>query len=1072
MKIAQIAPLYESVPPNFYGGTERIVASLVDALVEQGHDVTLFASGNSTTRAKLINCRNQPIWLDTDSYHSDTAAHFSMFKQVRERAHEFDVLHFHVDLLPFAFFEDMARRVLTTMHGRLDLRDLENFYRQWPQYPLVSISNSQRAPLHFANWAATVYHGLPLNQLTPPAEPTRDYVAFLGRISHEKQPDKAIQLAHRASKKIKLAGTVHPPDRSYFQKNVEPLLNDPNVSFIGKVGDAEKSDLLGNAEALLFPINWPEPFGLVMIEALACGTPVIAWNTGSVPEVIEHGVTGFIVNNDEEAIEALARVNELDRKKIRAEFERRFSAGAMAAGYVSVYEKLCQNHAQEAGGNGGKSVTSLAPEGNLEAASVESEPSTMPYNLYAIKHMDLFAIANSLGDIVGKGDGVFRNDTRVLSEFRLCMGDKPLSLLSASLSQDDVFFNTHATNRPLPPLGESEIPEAIIHIKRSRFLWQERLYERVQLVNYGESDVAAPIELHFAADFHDIFEVRGKKRKARGENHPPAVADDHVRLSYRGLDHITRHSIISFSQAPERLTGRCAEFHLTLPRKQTMELYIEISPSHNATPCRERFRAAAAKARGQMRKRRHQGGALRSSEHVFNSWLEKSRSDLALLTTDLDTGPYPYAGIPWFSTPFGRDAIITAMQLLWFQPEIARGVLAYLAAHQAREKSTFRDSAPGKIMHETRKGEMSNLGEVPFSLYYGGVDTTPLFVMLAGAYAERTGDLTCIEAIWPALEMAMEWVEESDSVKDGFLTYQSGEASGLRNQGWKDSEDSVFHADGRFPDGPISLVEVQGYKFAALSAMAQLCRLRGDSGSIRWKNRAKEIRAAVEQRFWMEERGFYALAIDGEGQLCRVRASNAGHLLFVGLPSAEHAAQVTQQLLSSSFNSGWGIRTLATDEVRYNPMSYHNGSVWPHDAAICAAGIARYGHREGAANILSELFGAAVSFGMRLPELFCGFQRFTGGSPVAYPVACLPQAWSSGSVFMALQGCLGISINGWRKQIQVNQPQLPSGINNLSIRGLRVGESRVNLVFQRVRERVVVFSENNGGKDVSIRTSL
>ncbi len=1064
MKIAQIAPLYESIPPNFYGGTERIVACLVDALVDMGHEVTLFASANSKTKAKLVSCRNQPIWFDKDTCYSDTAAHFSMLKEVRQRAHEFDILHFHLDLLPYSFFEDIAGRVLTTLHGRLDLRDLEGFYRRWSQFPLVSISDSQRAPLHFANWAGTVHHGLPKTQLMPPPTPSNDYIAFLGRISHEKQPDKAIQLAHRAGSKIKLAGTIHPPDRSYFQEQVEPLLDHPDVTFVGKVSDAEKSDFLGNAKAMLFPINWPEPFGLVMIEALACGTPVIAWNSGSVPEIIEHGVTGFIVNNDDEAIEALERVNQLDRQKIRAEFERRFSAGAMADGYIGIYEKLCRNNKES------DVIVSQPAEGSLEAASVESETSTMPYNLYAIKHMDLFAIANSLGDIVGKGDGVFRNDTRVLSEFRLSMGNKPLSLLSASLSQDDVFFNTHVTNRPLPPLGQSEIPEAIIHIKRSRFLWQERLYERIQLVNYGESDVFAPVELHFAADFHDIFEVRGKKRRARGENHPPAVADDHVRLSYRGLDHITRHSIISFSQQPQRLTGHCAEFQLTLPRKQKADLYIEISPSHNGTPSRQRFRDAAAQARRNMRKRRHNGGKLRSSEPVFDSWLEKSRSDLALLTTDLETGPYPYAGIPWFSTPFGRDAIITSMQLLWFQPEVARGVLSYLAANQAKEKSTFRDSAPGKIMHETRKGEMSNLGEVPFSLYYGGVDTTPLFVMLAGAYAERTGDLTSIEAIWPALESAMEWIEESESVRDGFLTYQSGEATGLRNQGWKDSEDSVFHANGEFPNGPISLVEVQGYKFAALSAMAQLCRRRGDSKSVYWKNRAKEIAAAVEQRFWMEDRGFYALAIDGEGQLCRVRGSNAAHLLFVGLPSAERAARVTQQLLSSSFDSGWGIRTLATDEVRYNPMSYHNGSVWPHDAAICAAGIGRYGHRQGAAHILSELFGAAVNFGMRLPELFCGFQRSTGGSPVAYPVACLPQAWSSGSAFMALQACLGISINGWRRQVQITRPALPYGINNLSLRDLRVGDSRINLVFQRVRERVVVFSEDNDDENVSIRT--
>lgn len=1100
MKIAQVAPLFESIPPSLYGGTERIVAYLVEALVDAGHEVTLFASGDSRTKANLISCRDQAIWVDKQSLKSENAAHLSLLDEVRKRAHEFDILHFHVDLLPCPMFEQMANKTLMTMHGRLDLADLADFYQRWPQYPLVSISDNQRSPLINANWAGTVHHGLPLSHFQPSAAPDNNYLTFIGRLAPEKRPHIALNLAQRIGKHMKLAGKLEPHNTAYFHEQIEPMLNKPGIEFLGELGDRDKNGLLGNAEALIFPIDWPEPFGIVMIEAMACGTPVIAWNCGSVPEVIEQGVTGFIVNNEDEAAKAVHRLHELDRKKIRAEFENRFTARAMAEKYTRIYEQLYQKQktsiVTERSSSGASAHTKSAsnvtatPENAAASAAmttdvsstsivsdthetitVESEESTLPYQLLALKHMDTFVVANTLGDIIGKGDGLFRNDTRVLSNFRLLMGGKSLSLLSATISQDDVFFGAHITNRPLPPLGESSIPEGIIHIERTRFLWQERLYERIQLVNYGERPVSAPLEIHFDADFRDIFEVRGMQRKARGEGLPAEIYDDHVVLSYRGLDDTLRNSVVAFSQQPQRLTSHCAEFLFSLQRKQCTELYIEIGPVYKNAVNRTRFRQAAAKARRSMRQWHKGAGILHSVEHIFNGWLEKSCSDIALLTTDLPTGPYPYAGIPWFSTPFGRDAVITALQMLWFDPRIARGVLGFLAHNQSKESSSFRDAAPGKIMHETRKGEMSLLTEVPFGLYYGGVDTTPLFVMLAGAYAERTADMTFIDEIWPALEAAVAWMETNGDSMDGFLSYESGEATGLKNQGWKDSEDSVFHADGEFPNGAITLVEVQGYKFAALGAMAKLTSYRGDRNSARhWRTRADTIRAAVERRFWMEESGFYALALDGAGQPCRVRTSNAGHLLFAGLPMPERASRVIQQLLSSSFDSGWGIRTLAIDEVRYNPMSYHNGSVWPHDTAICAAGMARYGERAGAAHILSELFGAAVHFGVRLPELFCGFQRFPGEAPIAYPVACLPQAWSSGAVFMTLQACLGLSVDGWRKEIRINRPELPHGINHFAIKGLRVGDARVNVIFQRIRDRVTVFTEGDNPDEVTVLT--
>jgi len=340
MRIAHIAPLYEAVPPRLYGGTERIVAYLADAQADLGHEVTVFASGDSRTRARLVPVREQALRLDPQPLKSDVAAHLAMLHEVRRRAGEFDVLHFHVDLLHFPMFEELAGRTLTTLHGRLDLAGLAEAYRRWPRYPLVSISAQQRQPLRFANWMGTVHHGLPTDLLQPPPSPRGDYLAFLGRISPEKRPDRAIQIAAGAGMPLRMAAKVDAADAVYFRDRIEPMVDSSGVDFIGEIDDARKPEFLGHAAALLFPIDWPEPFGLVMIEAMACGTPVIAWDHGSVREVVEHGVTGFIVASMDEAIAAVQRLPELDRSTIRRVFERRFSSTVMARAYLDLYRRL------------------------------------------------------------------------------------------------------------------------------------------------------------------------------------------------------------------------------------------------------------------------------------------------------------------------------------------------------------------------------------------------------------------------------------------------------------------------------------------------------------------------------------------------------------------------------------------------------------------------------------------------------------------------------------------------------------------------------------------------------------
>ncbi len=691
-------------------------------------------------------------------------------------------------------------------------------------------------------------------------------------------------------------------------------------------------------------------------------------------------------------------------------------------------------------------------------AAVEDLAPREPHRQYALKHEDCFMVADGYGDVRGSGDGLFLDDTRLLSRYRLLLGGRGPSLLGASLSQDNILFTANLTNMPLATLGDGLVPQGVVHLERTRLLWRNRMYERIAVSNYSGRELVVPIRLEFAADFRDMFEVRGTTRSRRGQSYEPIAGEAHVAFHYDGLDGISRWSYIGFSRTPVNITPDAAEFTLPIARRGRETLFLEIGPEFQP-PSRERFRAAAARARYRMRQKRREGATVHSSGRVFNDWLTRARADIALLTTDLDTGPYPYAGIPWFSTAFGRDGVISALEMLWLNPGLARGVLTFLSRHQATETAPFSDSEPGKIMHETRKGEMAVLRELPFGRYYGGVDTTPLYCYLAVCYADRTGDMGFIDDLWPSLIAAAGWMEEVGRRNgDGFITYKRAAESGLSNQGWKDSWDSIFHADGRIPQGPIALVEVQGYVFAAYRGLAALARRRGEEAlAEHWHGLAETLRDRVEAQFWMEDFGYYALALDGDGKQCRVRTSNAGHLLYVGLPSAERARRVADQLLSSNFSSGWGVRTLAEDEGPFNPMSYHNGSIWPHDTAMCAAGLSWYDDRDSVVKLMSATFEAAVHFNMRLPELFCGFTRSPGEAPVAYPVACLPQAWSAGAVFMLMQGCLGLTIDGWKGEIIVTLPRLPIGIDNLSLRHLAVGEANVDIVFERVGDRVVSY---------------
>ncbi|HWZ64249.1 MAG TPA: amylo-alpha-1,6-glucosidase [Steroidobacteraceae bacterium] len=693
---------------------------------------------------------------------------------------------------------------------------------------------------------------------------------------------------------------------------------------------------------------------------------------------------------------------------------------------------------------------------------------------FTLKYDNSFLLSDARGDIQASQDGFYCNDTRLLSRYELSVGRHGLSLLGAAVDNENALFTSHLTNHPLPALGDQTIPQGVIHIERTRFLHVAGLYERITFTNFSVEPATVPLRFAFDADFADIFEVQGRVRPARGETLEPVLSSHGSCLSYRGLDGVVRSCRISFSELPLDIDAHHAEFTLSLARDQRKSLYIEVSLQGAEPPGEQRFQTAAAALRAETERRLRRGAQIRTSGRLFDGWIERSRSDLALLTTELRTGPYPYAGIPWFATEFGRDALVTALQTLWIEPELSAGVLRFLGATQARETSAFRDSQPGKILHEMRRGEMAALDEVPFGRYYGSVDASPLFVMLAGRYEARTGERSLVDELWPHLERALAWIERRlAGSRTGFLDYESAAASGLVNQAWKDSSDSMFHADGSLPRGPIAVVEVQGYVCAALCAMADLLAARDEPHEAeRLRTRARELRAAIEASFWAPELGFYGAALDGDGRLCRIRTSNAGHLLYCGVPSAERADLVTTELLSPRFASGWGIRTLASGQARYNPMSYHNGSVWPHDTAICAAGMARYGKRREAVRILGEVFEAASYFGMRVPELYCGFARAAGQGPIPYPVACVPQAWAAGAVFMLLEACLGVSVDGARAEVHVSRPQLPIGIESLTVADLGVGRQTVQLRFQRFADEVVVATADLPGAEPRVLVAM
>ncbi len=682
-----------------------------------------------------------------------------------------------------------------------------------------------------------------------------------------------------------------------------------------------------------------------------------------------------------------------------------------------------------------------------------------------LKHGDVFAVFDHYGDALSGPDdpeGVFYRDTRHLSRLYLSIeGARPM-LLSSTLRDDNATLTCDLTNPDLFDVkGRLTLEHDLIHFRRSRFLWDSACFERLAVRNFDDQPRRVRVGIAFAADFADVFEVRGARRERRGEHHPPEVGEDRVALSYTGLDKQRRSTIIAFDPAPIRLTGAQADFALDLAPRESRSLFIEIrcGADGSSQSTRRSFFVAMRDARRALRASASRAAAVATSNEIFNEAVRRSVSDLYMLVTDLPEGPYPYAGIPWFSTVFGRDALITALETLWLDAAIARGVLGHLAANQATAIDPEADAEPGKILHEVRHGEMANLGEVPFRRYYGSADSTPLFAMLAGAYLERTGDLATIRRLWPHIEAALAWIERyGDQDGDGFVEYGRRSGQGLVNQGWKDSHDSVFHADGTLARGPIALVEVQAYVYAAWRAAEQMMWRLGDArGAAAYATKAEALRRRFDENFFDEALGAYVLALDGDKRPCRVRSSNAAHALFTGVAYPERAPAVVGALMTSSFFCGWGVRTIASTEARYNAMSYHNGSVWPHDNALIAAGFARYGFRREAARIFEGLFAASIYIDhRRLPELFCGFRRKRTQGPTFYPVACMPQAWAAAAPLSMIQSCVGLAFDPDALRISFDEPVLPGFVDEIVLRNLSVGGASADVALRRSGRRAVI----------------
>lgn len=691
--------------------------------------------------------------------------------------------------------------------------------------------------------------------------------------------------------------------------------------------------------------------------------------------------------------------------------------------------------------------------------------------------------------------GLYFYDTRHLSGFQVRLNNQPLELLASN--DEHVYRAVFLLTNGLSGSAEHALDRQTIAIRRERVVYGA-IVERLVITNHNRAPVECDLTVELAADFADMFLVRGFASGPRGSIEPVEYQGDRLQFVYRGADGITRTTEICPSILPDTVDILDAEMprpspgpqgegarrlrQLPAPARAQMHWRIALAPHAEwalelaITPSNEQqagetivsFEEASSRVHASYQAWDEAAAQVVTDHPGFNQLLQRSSRDLRALTAQFSDLIMPLAGIPWFAVPFGRDSLIASFQALWFQPDLARGTLRYLAAHQGTQDNPWRDEQPGKILHEMRFGELANTNSVPFNPYYGSIDATLLFLMLFATTVRWTGDTNLYHELLPAALRAIDWLDlYADSDGDGYIAFEPRSTAGLRIQGWKDSRDSVLHPDGTLAEPPLALVEVQAYAYAARTWMADLLEQMGES------SRAAELRAgaaALKERFntdfWLAEEGFYAQAIEiGKGPVHEI-TSNPGHALLCDLLPPERAAQIAARLTAPDMLSSWGVRTRSAADPNYNPMSYHNGSVWPHDNSLIVWGLARSGFRDEANEIAGRLIEAAAYFPLhRLPELLCGYDREPGTfeGPIPYPVSCRPQAWAAGTGLLILRSILGLDVDALTGTLHL-APHLLPWLSWVEVRNLRIGERRVH--FRATRDGVEIVS--NDGVEVRV----
>lgn len=669
------------------------------------------------------------------------------------------------------------------------------------------------------------------------------------------------------------------------------------------------------------------------------------------------------------------------------------------------------------------------------------------------------------GDVTPPGApdvGFFHDDTRFLSQLELRIGGHRTVVLSSSTEKTFV-SRIELTTGNIVLRDSLDLPENTVHIRREQLLSGCTLFDWFTFENFNLASIDFLVELAIDADFVDVFQARGCVRQRCGHYYRPVVREGCITFYYRGLDDVFRETEVYLDPIPEEIRDKKAVWNLQLSPLKKLDIRMTVVPRVGSAPIRKRRGVAFPDFEVSLRRRREafavwekNSTSFESSNKVFDQALETAVGDFHALQIPDGDQHIIAAGIPWFATIFGRDSIIAAYQSLCVNPQLAADTLRVLTRYQGARENDWQDEQPGKILHEYRTGEMTRAGEMPFGPYYGSVDATPLFLILLSETFQWTADEELVRELLPAAYRALDWIDQyGDLDGDGFVEYIRRSPRGLVNQGWKDSWDAIMHRNGTVARAPVALAEVQGYVYDAKYRMSSLLRAFGDvSRADKLKREAIELAKRFEKAFWQPQCGFYAMALDGDKKPVDPISSNPGHLLFTRILNRDRARSVTQRLMRADMFSGWGWRTLSQDERIFNPLSYHRGSVWPHDNSLIAHGMALNEFREQAQQIFTSLFQAAHNFrDCRLPELFCGITRRPGDEPVHYPVSCSPQAWASGAMFLILSSVLGIRPSGHRKEVNIVNPSLPEWLDYLKIRNLRVGKTRIGLDFTRQGKR-------------------